>query len=67
MKLIGIGILYLKVGNFSLYPTSCWGIVMFTLQEEPEVFINKTTLENPEVGGAVSFEGRVRNLNKGKK
>ncbi|MBG08973.1 MAG: hypothetical protein CME68_09460 [Halobacteriovoraceae bacterium] len=41
---------------------------MFLLQEESlEEVINKTTLENPEVGGAVSFEGRVRNVNKGKK
>jgi len=41
---------------------------MFILQEDSlEDIINKTTLENPEVGGAVSFEGRVRNVNKGKK
>ena len=41
---------------------------MFLLQEDSlEDIINKTTLENPEAGGAVSFEGRVRNVNKGKK
>ena len=41
---------------------------MFLLQEDSlEDIINKTTLENPEAGGAVSFEGRVRNINKGKK
>jgi len=41
---------------------------MFILQEDSlEDIIKKTTLENPEAGGAVSFEGRVRNVNKGKK
>ncbi|MDC0255133.1 molybdenum cofactor biosynthesis protein MoaE [Bacteriovoracales bacterium] len=41
---------------------------MFILTKTPLIeFIRDKRFEDPEVGGAVSFEGRVRNLNEGKK
>jgi len=41
--------------------------MFFLTQNDLLEFIKKNRLEDPEVGGAVSFEGRVRNFNVGKK